>query len=1410
MNRPLATGNRPRSAGGAERGCVRGAPAAAGWPPGTPLIPTGARDGSVPLRLVRGGHSRAPWVALALVLAFAAALLPMRAAEVAAPPLSVRRVALLNFAPAEDSFAATRAAADFTALVQARLTATPDLEWVERQEHERVRRELELLGAGVTRGDSIRAGRGLRADLLVLGRLVVTNRTEHALDLEIIELQRADLLASRRVSLPAAGLADPALGAVELAVAGVRAALAETRAYLERTRGQKTVAPLFFQTPIWPPRDESLEVIPREFLAGLSELSARKGFRVLRFPRIAAATPESDLILSGLVETDLEAWRKVADLYLWGEARWIEPPTGNPPPVPAGLELILRLWNGRGKPQEWRETIVADPAGTSRVTAFPAGRVHAVLEQLLARTVDAIHAPAVGEPDATAREEIVRGMIATEAEMIMRIVRPMGIPTKGPACVTFARLRLQSRPYWSASVEVRSARLHEVGCFLDPLNADAHERLLRIKHNLPPTTTNALTTLLRQRDAWGRYVERFGFQHPECKGQPQRCLDILLPYLQTMEELHQRLSLAASYRPIVARGGRANYRESVVNDLATLPEGDFLRLKQEYGAEYVARLQRVVEYLKDGPLEATPMTTTAAYRVSGLALGGVEWHLANRVLTEDLPFTPADRIRLLRLLEPRLFPPGQPLSGRLDAAQLKRAFAAAGEPGGEQVWLERLAPPPAMAPTNSVAKMPTSPAAPVPSAPAPAAAATNLAFVSPPLFQLALPVLKVARCDPPVEMIRFPGDENIVAVHQLALTSDGTLWALAGEPSDSVPPAPSNLRFSATPPRIRTLSLWKLARGRTEAVRVAEISKERLQGGFLVHGDHLWVGGPQLSRWRLADGQWTNFGLREGLPLAQVNAPVIAGGRLYVSGQGEIYGCDMGDGRSWRVEPRVWPGLWNNPNLFPVGSELVAHGFVADVFVPPGEIGVGSGAVVGGYDATAFRDPVSGKWLELGARFPSAHPAVLNSATSNLPKICVAAAADGGLWVGEKSGLHQLDYATLRLSHWPVAGLPRGLAPISEKSDKGVGYWASYYWGPARMPEGPFGPALRGWLAERTRRLAMEIGPSDIRPAALPGAVTALASDGEFLWVACGPDVLVWHPATSRWAGRFTLPHPVQALAGDANHLWAGLSAQTSQPGQPVLVRLPKAAVLGRPRDQWVLDADDEAAWRKRASGLDPRSQIVAAFHRGNAAEVVTRLSATPLAQLDVEGLLLVGLGHDFLGLDDPARAQAAWDELARREPVHTWATVAADLAVAHSAQRATLARLGPDFFRQHDTDSDGRLSASERARAVLDAAFWAAQIAADTRTSTEVERLRKNYDLDGDGLFNPTEFHEMRRREPALADDHSSRPSWYVLLFMDSNRDGKLSVDELALGRRVWTSRPGLYNQPPPPGLPRDRRGPP
>ena len=59
-----------------ERGCVRGAPAAAGWRQGTAPIPTGASEDSGPLRLGLGGHSRAPWVA--------------------APPLCVDRISVVH------------------------------------------------------------------------------------------------------------------------------------------------------------------------------------------------------------------------------------------------------------------------------------------------------------------------------------------------------------------------------------------------------------------------------------------------------------------------------------------------------------------------------------------------------------------------------------------------------------------------------------------------------------------------------------------------------------------------------------------------------------------------------------------------------------------------------------------------------------------------------------------------------------------------------------------------------------------------------------------------------------------------------------------------------------------------------------------------------------------------------------------------------------------------------------------------------------------------------------------------------------------------------------------------------------------------------------------------------------------
>ena len=71
--------------------------------------------------------------------------------------------------------------------------------------------------------------------------------------------------------------------------------------------------------------------------------------------RAGEAMDEAALVLSGLVETDPDAWQKVADMYLRGSYS----PSQNPTFDPASgtwkshltVSFNLQVWDGRGEPR---------------------------------------------------------------------------------------------------------------------------------------------------------------------------------------------------------------------------------------------------------------------------------------------------------------------------------------------------------------------------------------------------------------------------------------------------------------------------------------------------------------------------------------------------------------------------------------------------------------------------------------------------------------------------------------------------------------------------------------------------------------------------------------------------------------------------------------------------------------------------------------------------------------------------------------------------------------------------------------------------------------------------------------------------------------------------------------------------
>jgi len=114
------------------------------------------------------------------------------------------RVAVMNFTVEELSYRSSQAAADFTALLQAELSANlpPGIELVERTELARAEQELQLGGIGLAdRRDGLRAGHWARADWGVVGtlRTNAVNPDLRTLFLELVDYRQGTTTVNREV-----------------------------------------------------------------------------------------------------------------------------------------------------------------------------------------------------------------------------------------------------------------------------------------------------------------------------------------------------------------------------------------------------------------------------------------------------------------------------------------------------------------------------------------------------------------------------------------------------------------------------------------------------------------------------------------------------------------------------------------------------------------------------------------------------------------------------------------------------------------------------------------------------------------------------------------------------------------------------------------------------------------------------------------------------------------------------------------------------------------------------------------------------------------------------------------------------------------------------------------------------------
>lgn len=260
-------------------------------------------------------------------------------------------VAALPFVIQDDVwYASVEAVRDFGLALQTGLQDIEGVRWVERAEIEKAETELVHSAAGMlSPTQSMGIGQWVKADMLVTGRLEVDEGLGRELTLQVVDAHRGDILAERKLRLVQTTGLPFAVTAphLEMAAAAAREAISEARARLAGAEKQRVFAPLFIGNRT--KRTNRLDAGVPGLLQAIHRGAVGKEARILNLLGSDQAVHETELAVSGLTQGNGEAWKGVADHYLWG---WCEE-TGNEstPFAEMPVRIVFELWSGGDKTQ---------------------------------------------------------------------------------------------------------------------------------------------------------------------------------------------------------------------------------------------------------------------------------------------------------------------------------------------------------------------------------------------------------------------------------------------------------------------------------------------------------------------------------------------------------------------------------------------------------------------------------------------------------------------------------------------------------------------------------------------------------------------------------------------------------------------------------------------------------------------------------------------------------------------------------------------------------------------------------------------------------------------------------------------------------------------------------------------------
>ena len=639
-------------------------------------------------------------------------------------------------------------------------------------------------------------------------------------------------------------------------------------------------------------------------------------------------------------------------------------------------------------------------------------------------------------------------------------------------------------------------------------------------------------------------------------------------------------------------------------------------------------------------------------------------------------------------------------------------------------------------------------------------------------FQLSPPNFLPAAVAPALEGFRFPAQYEVASVLQLEHWQDKLLILAmderAAQTSENNPAIAAELRAKRN-------RLWVLEPGAAQPILFKpELFTQSVQC-FLVRDNHLWIAGRTTACLDLELNIFHEYGLDDGLPVTETSGIGCAGGQLFTCGS-SMNGFRLDSASDHWVEMPKPAGIFGS--LGNRSPQLTGNDRWLNL-APNGSAGF-------------VYDLLANKWQNLSGHY----------------SLQCSAVAGNGFWFGGQEGLRFYDPARQTFKIWPA---PKAVPGTKLMALAGFGYMinSTVLRTDLETLDQQIQDALRHiqHLHAKARQGRLE-DPKPLDPCHLncrvPGAVTALQVDGDFLWVGTESHLLLLHLPSESVVANYILParDRVATLLVDNTFVWIGTAY-----GDHKLIRLSKAAFTSVPPACWQRLNISSAEREQLVKGMSLRDQALYAFNAAADEQVVQLLAGLDPRKASLEEMFVLLFSCEAAGADQPDRMRVLAEHIAERWPDSPWSKVAQAIVLenekAHKARQHETAQLA-----KYDLDHNGRLDAREQLAMKRDPAYqrdeqnWNSE-----QLDYQMQAIMKQFDLDGDGRLNGEELKLLCSRvavfseiSPAMLANHKivvgpllvkRLPSAAALLQQfDPNHSGGLDAKALKIMAQTLPNR--------------------